>query len=432
MNAQSEKTISTVGRYQVNQELGRGGMGVVFLGQDPFIERQVAIKTPKVLPPADAAEFERFTREFFNEARTAGQLKHPNIVSMYDAMIENGRCFLVMEYVDGTSLKANCQKENLLPVGTVLKIIFQCAKALDYAHQHSIIHRDIKPANILISKQNQVKISDFGIAKVIGTDVTVVSENITGSVKYASPEQLHQKKLTTRTDIFSLGVVIYELLTGRSPFQADSTVAIFYKITNEEPLPLRELREEIPESLQKIVYRSLQKDPEQRYQTCGEMAAELASSFDNLRFLEDEINFQEKFDALNKIEFFKDFSSSELIEILKATQWVRHGAASNIISEGEIDDVFYIIISGKVRVKKRGKIMAELKQGDCFGEMAHLGHTKRTATIQAYRDTVVMKINSAIIEQTSPGTQLRFYKIFNRTLIHRLTQTSELYSKLIL
>ncbi|MBW2623190.1 MAG: protein kinase [Deltaproteobacteria bacterium] len=431
MSVPAEKILSTVGRYQVIQELGRGGMGVVFLGEDPFIERQVAIKTPKALPPADAPEFERFTRQFFNEARTAGRLKHPNIVSMYDATIENGRCYLIMEYVDGSSLKVNCQKENLLPVSTVVKIIFQCAKALDYAHQNGIMHRDIKPANIMISKKNEVKISDFGIAKVIGTDVTIISDKITGSVKYASPEQLNQQKLTLKTDIFSLGIVTYELLTGSSPFQADSTVAIFYKINNEDPVPITKLREELPESLQNIVSRALQKNPEERYKSCREMAGELAASFDHLRSLEDEINFEEKFDALSKLEFFKDFSRNELVEILKVTQWVRHGAASNIISEGEIDDVFYIIISGKVRVKKRGKVMAELKPGDCFGEMAHLGHSKRTATIQAYRDTVVMKINSAIIEQTSHNTQLRFYKIFNRTLIQRLALTSDLYSKVI-
>jgi serine/threonine protein kinase len=293
------------------------------------------------------------------------------------------------------------------------------------------MHRDIKPANILISKQNEVKISDFGIAKVIGTDVTIISDKITGSVKYVSPEQLNQQKLTLKTDIFSLGIVTYELLTGYSPFQADSTVAAFYKITNEDPAPIAELREELPGSLQSIVSRALQKAPEERYQSCREMAGELAASFDHLRSLEDEINFEEKFDALSKLEFFKDFSQNELAEILRVTQWVRHGAASNIISEGEIDDVFYIIISGTVRVKKRGKVMAELKQGDCFGEMAHLGHTKRTATIQAYRDTVVMKINSAIIEQTSHNTQLRFYKIFNRTLIQRLAHTSDLYSKVI-
>ena len=418
-----------IGRYVVSRELGRGGMGVVYLAHDPFIDRSVAIKISTHAPVGEPEQLESFHHVFFNEARAAGKLVHPHIVSVHDAMAENNRCCLVMEYVDGLTLKENCTEKNLLPLDMASRIIFQCAKALEYAHQNGVIHRDIKPSNILISKEGAAKISDFGIAVVKGSTVMKGDESLTGSVHYTAPEQIQEGPLTPQADLFSLGVVMYELMTGKKPFEAETDIATIFKITNEDPKPIKTFRSDIPDSLERIVARALKKDPGKRYQTGLDLATDLSVAFDNLRYMDDGIKFEEKFNALKKIHFFKDFSSAELAEVLRDTQWLEYDSNDIIISEGEIDDCFFIIISGEVIVKKKEKILSVLKHGDCFGEMAYLGKIKRSATIQAVTKTVLMKINASIIEKTSMSTQLRFYRVFSNTLIRRLTHATAMLAK---
>lgn len=425
----SPKVPDKIGRYRITRELGRGGMGVVYLGHDPFIDRQVAIKTMLAAPSEDSADLERYQQLFFNEARAAGKLTHPHIVSVHDAMWEHDMGYLIMEYVEGTTLKEYCSKEGLLPLDNTIKHIFQSAKALDYAHQNGVVHRDIKPSNIMISLADETKIADFGIAQVEGVADIPESGSFTGSVYYTSPEQTRNEPLTPQTDLFSLGVVMYELLTGAKPFQADNEYATLYKITNENPEPLEKYRQDIPEALGSIVMRALAKDLTERYQTGRQLASDLVASFDKLRFLEEAIKPQEKLNALKKITFFKDFSSSELAEVLKTIQWLKYKSAEIIITEGEIEDCFYIIVAGEVVVTKKGKQLAVLKQGDCFGEMAYLGKTKRTASIKAVSNTILMKINASIIEQMATDTQFRFYKVFSHTLIQRLSHASELLSQ---
>ena len=423
-----KETPDKIGRYDVIQELGRGGMGVVYLAHDPFIDRQVAIKTILADPSIDAPVLEYYQKLFFNEAKAAGKLMHPHIVSVYDAMWEKDICYLIMEYVEGSTLKKYCSKENLLPLESVIKYIFQSAKALDYAHQNGVIHRDIKPNNIMISNEGGVKIADFGIAQVEGVS-NVFQSGTLGTVYYSSPEQQRNEQPTTQADLFSLGIVMYELLAGTKPFKGENKDAVFSKIANENPEPLRKYRQDVPETLERILMRSLEKDLTKRYQTGLQLASYLSASFDNLRFLDEEINLKEKLNALKKVKFFKNFSSSELAEVIKMTQWLRYESSETIITEGDIEDCFYIVISGEVQVTKHGIPLAVLKPGECFGEMAYLATHKRTATIQAKRSTILIKLNASIIAQTSISTQLRFYKVFSHTLIERLSHASELLSQ---
>jgi serine/threonine protein kinase len=413
----------------VIRELGRGGMGVVYLAKDPFIDRLVAIKTAVNTPLYNSLAPEQFQKLFFREAQASGKLIHPNIVSVYDVSVENDKYYLIMEYVDGSTLKEYCGEKGLLPVDKAVEIIFQCAKGLYYAHQNKVIHRDIKPGNVLISKNGHAKISDFGIAMVKGFSDLPWNNSITGSVSYTPPEQLENRPFTPRSDLFSLGVVMYEILTGTRPFEADNDFATLFKIQNEAAESLKRYRHEIPEPLEKIVMRALEKDPSKRYQNCLQLASDLSTSFDHLRFLDQEINFEEKFNAIKRIKFFNEFSSGELAEVIKSTQWLKYEATSTIIIEGEIEDCFYIIVTGQVRVIKQGKVLTVLNQGECFGEMAYLGKTTRTATIEALSDTILMKLNSSVIDQTSIPTQHRFYREFSKILIERLIRTSELLTK---
>lgn len=425
----SRKIPDKIGRYKVTSELGRGGMGIVYLAHDPFIDRKVAIKTMLALPSDGSRNMDHHQQLFFNEARAAGKLTHPHIVSVYDAMWENEMCYLIMEFVEGSTLKEYCSSKSLLPLDDVIKFVFQSAKALGYAHQCGVVHRDIKPSNIIVSSKNDIKISDFGIAKVEGFSDISVSGSLTGSVHYTSPEQLRNEAPKSQADLFSLGVVMYELITGKRPFEAENEYATFFKIANNPPEPVEKFRQDVPESLGRIVMRALEKDPSRRYQSGDQLASELSVSFDNLRFLDEEINSKEKFNALKKLKFFNEFTSSELVEVLKTTQWLKYGPAETVITEGDIEDSFYIIVVGEVVVLKQGRKLAVLQQGDCFGEMAYLGTTRRTASIETLSNTILMKINASIIEQMSISTQLRFYKVFSSTLIQRLTRTSELFSK---
>jgi len=428
--ASPEKTNNLkIGRYQVIRELGRGGMGVVYLAQDPYIDRLVAIKTTRITSPKDSHGHEELQEIFFSEARAAGKLMHPHIVSVYDTIVDNDLYYLVMEYVDGFTLKKYCQGKKLMSLEKVVKFIFQCAKALDYAHQNGVIHRDIKPSNIMISTRGEAKISDFGIATVDGAPGNPEPDSFNGTVCYSSPEQLRNELLTPQTDLFSLGAVAYELLTGTKAFEADNEITTFFKVTNEDPKPIRGRRRDIPEFLERIVMRALDKDPAKRYQTGLQFASDLSASSDHLKFLDEEINLEEKFNALKKINFFKEFTSSELNEVIKVTRWVKSVNNEKIITEGQIEECFYIIVNGEVMVKKRGKLLALLKQGDCFGEMAYLGKTKRTATIDVVGKAFLMKIKASIIDQMSISTQFRFYKVFSKTLIRRLSQTTDLLSK---
>ena len=414
-----------IGRYRVTRELGRGGMGVVYLAVDPFIGRKVAIKTTLTPPPTDPDEFDEYQQAFFNEARSAGRLSHRNIVALYDASVDVDQSYLVMEYVDGPTLNEYCRKGNLMPLQKVINIIFLCSKALHYAHENDVIHRDIKPRNILLDQQGRPKISDFGIATVAGARTSQFQFRETGSVYYSSPEQLRNEKLNPQTDIFSLGMVMFELLTGERPFEAESDVAMFYKVTHEDADSLKSRRPDVPESLDRILARCLARDKKKRYKSGLQLGADLIATFDHLKHLTDELNQEEKIDVLKKIPFFKGFTASELTEVIRATQWVRYPTAATIISEGDVEDFFYILVSGEVVVRKRGQTLAKLKAGDCFGEMAYLGKTKRTASILAASNTILMKLSHKVIDETSISTQLQFYRIFSQTLIKRLAETSD-------
>jgi eukaryotic-like serine/threonine-protein kinase len=419
-----------IGKYEIQKQVGRGSMGVVYQSYDSFLGRDVAIKVALAESLRDRESGEQFRKMFFNEAHTAGLLKHPNIVEIIDAGAEGDDCYIVMELVEnGETLKPYCQPDNLLPLEQVIEIIFKCAKALDYAHRQGVVHRDIKPTNILITKDMDIKIADFSIAHVVTSDTThTMPMGFVGSPRYMSPEQVQEDNITTQTDLFSLGIVMYELLTGKHPFAADSFSRLINMIINEKPPQMRTYRVDIPEILEKIVYHALQKSKEQRYKMGLNMAADLSLSFDYLEKPEKDIDAEEKMSIVKSLEFFSEFSEAEIWEIIRACIWKEFEQGTEIIIEGDIDDVFYIISSGSVEVYKSNKVIGLLQKGDCFGEMGYLSKTKRSATIIAQNYVQLMKINSTLIDQISVEAQLHFSRVFLKTLVSRLSDTTALYA----
>lgn len=419
-----------IGKYELMGELGRGATAVVYLAEDTFNNRKVAIKVQVKDESAGPEEARRFEKLFLNEAAMMGKLSHPNIVTVYDAVVEGEQQYIVMEYVGGGSLKKFCNETNLLPVRQAVLVIFKACRALDYAFQNGVIHRDIKAANILLSDRDEIKISDFGTAQISQATHTQI-DGFVGSPAYMAPEQINEEPPSVQTDIYSLGVTMYELLTGRLPFQAANTVSMINKILNEEPTPIRAIRPDLPEDIVHIVETAMAKDPAKRYPAWYAMARDLADTFPQLEKYSFEISSAEKFNSLRKLEFFRDFRDSELWEVLRGAMWENHAREQSLLLEGDLGHAFFIIVTGQVKVVKDGKLLNVLKDGDCFGEMAYLSgnKSKRTASITAVSEVQLLKIQDVQLEQLSDGCQLRFNRVFLRTLIERLAWTSEVLAQ---
>lgn len=415
-----------LGKYELLDIIGRGSMGTVYIAHDPYINRHVAIKVLNG-GQLDEEQSQRYRKMFFNEAQTAGSLKHPNILAVYDAGIESDTCYLVTELVEGgKTLKAHSRKENLLSVEAAVEIVFKCAKALDYAHKQGITHRDIKPSNILLTAENDVKIADFSVAFKARPESTMSTLTaFVGSPRYMSPEQIREQPITPQSDLFSLGVLLYEILSGEHPFVADTFPKLIDKIANERPPSLRALRPEIPEAVEKVTSKALEKDKRDRYRSGLDLAHDLCVLYRYLNLPQVDITAKEKFIILRDLEFFTEFSDPELWEIVNAGLWQELGPNSGVITEGEIEDCFYVLVNGEVLVKNGEALIGRLKRGDCFGEMGYLSKEKRTASIVADGPISLIGIDSLSIQRLSTECQLRFYKVFLRTLIKRLSLTTK-------
>jgi serine/threonine-protein kinase len=264
-----------LGRYRIEKELGRGAMGMVYIGEDPKIGRTVAIKTLSLTDEFESDELDEVRTRFFVEAEAAGRLNHPNIVTIFDAGEEHDLAYIAMDYIEGSSLDNFTTIDSLLSINEVFNIGINVAEALEYAHKKNVVHRDIKPGNIIYNRENgTLKVTDFGIACLIDNNKTRTG-TILGSPSYMSPEQLAGKKVDGRSDVFSLGVMLYQLFTGELPFNADSMAALAYKITNDKQKGIRRVRTELPTCLSRIINKALEKNPKQRFSSANAMAEAL-------------------------------------------------------------------------------------------------------------------------------------------------------------
>ena len=277
--ASPEAVPTRIGRYEIMHELGHGAMGVVYKAQDPKIGRIVAIKT--LSAAGQGAELEQYRARFLVEAKSAGRLNHPNVVAVHDVTDDDyGRPCLVLEFVEGTTLDRLVLDEQI-PLTRLLELLGQTAHALAYAHGHGIIHRDVKPANIMVTRAGQAKLSDFGIAKLEGTSMTIAGQ-VMGTPAFMSPEQCTGSAIDHRSDIFSLGAVLYTLATGEKPFPGDTFTTVAYKVVHTDPVPVRSLNPTLPEQLDAILARCLAKDPDKRYASADALANDIETLRTNL------------------------------------------------------------------------------------------------------------------------------------------------------
>ncbi|MDP2653143.1 MAG: protein kinase [Candidatus Omnitrophota bacterium] len=257
---------NTIGKYKIQRQVGQGGMGIIYKAFDPQTQKTVAIK---VLPPSfvDRSTVERFSRE----AHALTKLRYPNVVEVYDYGMEKGKHYFVMEYIEGETLKSKISRWGVLPAQEALRVTKEIATALVYIHRKQMIHRDIKPSNIMVAVDEQVKLMDFGLVKIAGvTNITIAGASL-GTAEYMSPEQISGEEVDCRTDIYSLGVTMYEMLTGRPPYKGENVQVILYKHKNEQPVPIRSLRPEVPPEVEALVSKAMSKEMSQRYASAEEL-----------------------------------------------------------------------------------------------------------------------------------------------------------------
>ena len=418
-----------IGKYQIISKLGEGATSTVYLAYDDFARRQVAIKvmSPEVL--SDRERGHAYHRMLINEAALAGRMMHPHIVQIYDAVVDEALSYIVMEYVRGGTLEQFCTPGNLLPTERLVEIVFKCSRALDYACRMGITHRDIKPANILLTQANDqdaagsdIKISDFGAALTLGTDRTQVAG--VGSPAYMSPQQISESPLDHQTDIYSLGVVMYQLLCGRLPFQAGNNFSMMYQITQVEPPPPSAFRSDIPPGLDAIVGRAMKKRIDLRYAAWDEFSHDLSLTFRNEQLSANQqgILDSEKFATLRALRFFSDFSDVEIWEVVRFSKWEVVSPDTVIMKDGEPGDFFCFLTEGKVRVSKRKHTLDLLSAGECFGEMALIGNHNRIrgADVIAHSVAKIITIRGESLRQASASCRMHFYQAFLEVLAIRL------------
>lgn len=390
-----------IGKYRVKGRLGEGATSEVFLAYDPFRGHDVAIKRVRRNLMEDARETQFQQRFFEAEAALVGRLQHPNVVQIFDAVDDPAAPYLVMEYVKGLTLRRYCRSDALLPLATVVEVGFKCAMALGYVYKQGLIHRDVKPANLMVTLDGEqidkVKITDFGSVFNQGAEQTQVFR--VGSLAYMSPEQLDGSVLDCRADMYSLAAVMYHLLAGRPPFDAQQQMAIMNQIYNATPPPLSALREGVPLPLQALIERSLAKGREERpahWEEFAQALSDLASSQQLQRGPLQGVLDSERFTLLRALDFFTGFGDVALWEVVHRAQWQRHGFGAALFKKGDEGNAFHIITQGQVDVYRDGTKVASLGAGSTVGEMAYLAPSPE------------LRVHAADLLVSQPGTTLSF------------------------
>jgi eukaryotic-like serine/threonine-protein kinase len=419
------------GKYELKRRLGTGASGTVYCAVDTFLGHDVALKIFDRRVLADPQLGERTREQFMKEASLAGRLAHPHIVSIFEAMVRDDDGFVAMEYVPGGNLLRYTKPDALLPVNDVVQIGFKSCSALDYAFRQGIVHRDIKPANILIADGTNIKLADFGCALLRTVD-SPQEDRIIGTPSYMSPEQVSGKVLTQYSDMYAMGVVLYELLTGQVPFAASTVEELFRKIVQDEPAPPSTVRSSVPSRLDPIILKMLGKRPRERYPSWAHLALELAQ-VGKLSVYQREVADSEKFSFLRKSDVFEQVNDAQLWELVHSSRWRRLPPGSTVLSEDDSGHNMFLLGAGQLKVTKRGRLLNVLKGGECFGEMAYIygGTARRRATVEAMTDVLIAEFSHTAMEGMTAGCRLKVAHGLLRTLAERLALANDRVSRTV-
>ena len=423
-----------IGKYRVLKLIGEGATSEVFLCHDDFQNRDVAIKRVRPVVSSDAMEGHFSERFYAAEAALVGRLNHPNVVQIFDAVPDPVSPYLVMEYVPGSTLRPYCRADQLLSLELIVEIGFKCAMALGYVYRQGLIHRDVKPANLLAVLNNgsvtDVKISDFGSVLNLASDVTQIHR--VGSLAYMSPEQLEGDPLDARADMYSLGAVLYHLIAGRPPFDAQVQSAMMQQIYHVQPGPLGALRTGVSAGLDAVVQRALAKNPEQRYATWDEFAQALSGLITNQQVPRGQLQGvldSERFNLLRSLDSFGGFGDVELWEVVHRAKWQRFHFGHALFRKGEEGNSFHILAQGEVDVFRDGKKVATLGAGTSIGEMAYLAPSpdlkKHSTDVIVTEHATTISFTPDTLVQVSPNCRHRFDAAFIGVLVRRLHAAHE-------
>lgn len=423
-----------IGKYRVLGKLGEGATSEVFLCHDEFLDRDVAVKRVRAAAVGDGLEG-RFSERFFAaEAALVGRLKHPNVVQIYDAVVEPDEAYLVMEYVAGNTLRPYCRADQLLSLELIVELGFKCAMALGYVYRQGLIHRDVKPANLLVTLTSgsitDVKISDFGSVLNLASDVTQVYR--VGSLAYMSPEQLDGAALDCRADIYSLGAVLYHLIAGRPLFDAQVQSAMMHQIYHQQPAALNALRSGVAPTVDAVIQRALAKEPSFRYRDWDEFAQALSGLITHQHVPRGQLQGvldSERFNLLRSLDFFAAFGDVELWEVVHRAKWQRYDFGHAVYRKGEEGCSFHIIAKGELEVFRDGQKVAQLGAGTSVGEMAYLAPSpdlrKHSTDVIVTETATTISFTPETLAQVSPGCRHHFDEAFIRVLVRRLHAAHE-------
>jgi eukaryotic-like serine/threonine-protein kinase len=423
-----------IGKYRVLRRLGEGATSEVFLCRDEFRGCDVAIKRVRASALADTEDGRYYERFFAAEAALVGRLQHPNVVQIFDAVADPEAPYIVMEYVDGNTLRPYCRADQLQSLELIIELGFKCAMALGYVYRQGLIHRDVKPANIMAvlseGSITDIKITDFGSALNMRSDVTQVYR--VGSLAYMSPEQLDGSTLDCRADIYSLGAVLYHLIAGRPPFDAQEQSALVNQIYHRDPTPPSALRANVGPGVDGVILRALAKQPEDRYAGWDEFSQALSALIANHEVPRGQLQGvldSERFNLLRSLEFFARFGDVELWEVVHRANWQRFAFGHALYRKGEEGSTFHIIAQGEVEVFRDGQKVAQLGAGTSVGEMAYLAPSPdlrlHSADVIVSEPCTTISFTPETLAQVGPSCRHLFDDAFIRVLVRRLHAAHE-------
>ena len=398
-------------------------MAEVFLVVDRFKQRRVALKVVRALA-GSSEEKQQIEHLWVNEMRLAGRLKHPYILEVYEAGTDGDRSFLVMECVNGGTLKTHTRQGNLLPIPRVADIMFKVCHALEYANTQGLLHRDVKPDNVLLDEDGTPKVSDFGASYLTTSDTTQVIG--VGTLPFMPPEHFEGVEPNVQHDIYAAGVMAYNLLTGAYPHKDDSQAAMIYDKLHGRPVPIESRRQNVPAALAKAIDTAMHRYPAERFASWQAFRDALSAAFPDLG---DGAGVSEsaRFEAMRRVAFFQQFSETELWEAVRISTVQEFPARQEVITEGSEDTTVFVVEAGELEVMRRGVRIGRVPTGEVFGEIAFIEGTERprSASVRTMTPSVVIAFKPAALKSASSALQVAFGRAMVRQLVKRLFDSND-------